>query len=956
MRFIGSLMQKIARSMCCWNSGTSTHAMARAALALSLGMPFSACALTVSGNLTTDTTWSASQSPITLQGAVTLAQDATLSIEPGVQIRMEPAASFTLQQGAVRALGTQNQPIVITSSKATPAPGDWGTWRFTAGTRSAQTRWDYVRVEYGSGIVIDKSSPTLNHVAVRFHNGPAIRTDLESSPVGQGLSADGNTLNAVVTPAGVISGQVTWGLVGIPYFVEQGLVEIGGANMAVEPAVVRLAASSRWPMRLVLKQPVPQGGRVVSFTTSDSSIAQAPSSLNLQQGALGADFTVATGVATGTAVITAAHPDLGSATANVQVSNQSLVELSPRQTTMLVNSPYTVNVNLSTPAPAGGLAVQLASSPAGALSHVSSVVVPQGQTATEIIVQGNAPYTHGDISAQAPGYFSNGSVTLQFADQVQVSLNAETSSISAGESQELLFKTVTPAAPRGGLIVQVTSSDTAVLSVTPSETVIGGEEANPLNAPPVTYTGVSSGTARIQLSGKGVAPTFRNIVVVKPTVLQLKSLSVNGKITLGQALVGKVRVSRQRDADSYYGTRNLPFTLRCEDAALCTAESLYIPGGYDFVDVPVTGGAVGATRLIAEAPYATTATADVTVVKPQLVWQSDSTPDYIQRDSTLLTERFMGTRQGFRVCLSLPEAAPYNRQPLNGAALVMQLGLPDQAPVGLVSAIYDREAGGTPVTEARIQNGAACTSAPMYVSEATQLGSYRIAADTTDGTTHQSALIKVSPNDQIGIGDLCCENPWTQVVVQGFSAKVGVYAKHLGAWTTPSSPVVVQLRCSDSAICTTQPTVDLGPYGLADAEITSHAPGEATLEATATGRPAIYPETATAKVKVIPPVLAFDNGEWEPPVTDVQVGQSGSYEVCLAEPKSSKRSYPSSDLQVGLASSNPAVARPRTTAMTWSAGEECIYVDMRFLLAGYAELTVNVPGVPPQSKRFEVQP
>lgn len=159
MRSIGSFMQVLKDA-----TNQRRFSVVRSTAATFVGLLLGVCAsqsawaLTVSGSIAANTRWTAAQSPIMVQGNVTLDQDATLTVDPGVQIRMEPSSSFTVMRGAVRAVGTQDQPIVITSAKSSPAPGDWGVWRFTEGTQNEQTQWDYVRVEYGSGLVVDRKS------------------------------------------------------------------------------------------------------------------------------------------------------------------------------------------------------------------------------------------------------------------------------------------------------------------------------------------------------------------------------------------------------------------------------------------------------------------------------------------------------------------------------------------------------------------------------------------------------------------------------------------------------------------------------------------------------------------------------------------------------------------------------------------------------------------------------
>ncbi|SDY58891.1 hypothetical protein SAMN05421547_10631 [Delftia lacustris] len=187
----------------------------------------------ITGRIESNITLRAAQSPYTFQGAVVLGNDATMSVEPGVTIRMAQDASFTLQKGAFNAIGTSTKPIVITSAESTPAAGDWGTWRFTAGTNNSLTRLVYVHFEYGGGIAIEASSPQISNTIIHHHNAPAVIMDLESSPVGNGNSAYGNLLNAIVVPPGHIRNSITWGLLGIPYLVQQGLIHVGQGALAI---------------------------------------------------------------------------------------------------------------------------------------------------------------------------------------------------------------------------------------------------------------------------------------------------------------------------------------------------------------------------------------------------------------------------------------------------------------------------------------------------------------------------------------------------------------------------------------------------------------------------------------------------------------------------------------------------------------------------------------------------
>ncbi|WP_143226032.1 hypothetical protein [Acidovorax sp. 56] len=907
----------------------------------------SAWALTVSGSIATNTRWTAAQSPVTVQGNVTLDQDATLTVDPGVQIRMEPSSSFTVMRGAVRAVGTQDQPIVITSAKSSPAPGDWGVWRFTEGTRNEQTQWDYVRVEYGSGLVVEKSSPTLNRVSLRFNNGPAVRIDLESSPVGKGITAEGNLINAVLVPAGVITGQVSWALAGIPYFVEQGLVEVGLAQMLIEPAEVKVPRNSNVPLRLKLMQPAPQGGRDLLITSSAPDVVRSYAILSVPEGVTEVDFSVSSMYQFGTASISVSHPELGTAGVKVEVADIPTINLSvwPSHNQMLAGSPYTLYVDLSKPAPSGGLTVPLSSTPVGAVQHPASVAIAEGESRGAFVVQGGASGTTATVSAQAvAGYaIREGSVDLEFVSDLYVEFLAP-SRMLVGEQLEISVRQVVPPGPKGGLKAQMDSSAPSVLKVIVNEASVSGENLYPETTPSFQIQAIAPGNARLQLSGAGFTSGPNDIQVVKPTELFIEANTENQKFVIGEGLVGQVRVGRKIDPFSYHGYGvGLYINLTCEDASICSTQSVYIPPWQQVVGVSIAGNAVGATKLHASAEHAASAIADVNVVKPELAWSASS-------------ERYVGVRQGFNICLSIPDVISYsyNRQVLSGSAWVMDLSLPDQVPAGLVSAIYDQPEGGAPVTQARIEPGSTCTDT-LYVSEASRRGSYRIGLSMANGMNSRTEPITVLADDQIEMRAVCgdCSD---MTVVQGFTAKFGVYATYRGLPQSPSQPIRVDIRCSNASACSAASPVDVKPdEEYAYFEVTGLSPGRVNLEATVPALPDVYPDVGSRSIRVVPPSLSFDSRDWQTPEVDVKVGESRTYEVCLSEPAWGVRSYSLTDMNIQMSTSNPAVARV-TPIDVWPAKQECLSLEMNFISAGAALLTVNVPGVPAHTKRFEVQP
>ena len=198
-------------------------------LLLLLGGPAALAQTFVSGTISSNTTWRASDSPFVVSANVTVQNNAVLTVEAGTQIYMAAGTSVTVNTGAIRAMGTANTPIRVQSDKVragqVPAPGDWEQWVFNAG--SSSTVLEYVTLHHGKGMGVTASAPTFNYLTINDHQGAAITIDLAASPSGVGNQASGNTLNGVAVPGGDIAGSVKWGLRGIPYVVAEGEVSVG---------------------------------------------------------------------------------------------------------------------------------------------------------------------------------------------------------------------------------------------------------------------------------------------------------------------------------------------------------------------------------------------------------------------------------------------------------------------------------------------------------------------------------------------------------------------------------------------------------------------------------------------------------------------------------------------------------------------------------------------------------
>ena len=99
-----------------------------------LPVPAARSQTTVSGRIEQDTTWTQDGSPFVLIGPVVVVADVTLTIEPGVQVRGTAGSSLVVE-GALRAVGTQEERIIFTSDAGQQ---DWNGIHLTMSFQPSQ--------------------------------------------------------------------------------------------------------------------------------------------------------------------------------------------------------------------------------------------------------------------------------------------------------------------------------------------------------------------------------------------------------------------------------------------------------------------------------------------------------------------------------------------------------------------------------------------------------------------------------------------------------------------------------------------------------------------------------------------------------------------------------------------------------------------------------------------------
>lgn len=125
-----------------------------------------------SGLISADETWIPAGSPFWIEGDITVANGATLTIEPGVEVRFN-GFYILYVDGTLIAEGLEMNRINITSNMTSPSPGNWNTIQINS---TAHSELRYCDISYGYvGVILDSSSNNnITNSNILFSDGDGL--------------------------------------------------------------------------------------------------------------------------------------------------------------------------------------------------------------------------------------------------------------------------------------------------------------------------------------------------------------------------------------------------------------------------------------------------------------------------------------------------------------------------------------------------------------------------------------------------------------------------------------------------------------------------------------------------------------------------------------------------------------------------------------------------------------
>ncbi len=544
-------------------------------------------------------------------GTVTLNQAAasnvtvTLSASPSGLVSFNPA-TVTIPQGGTtgtfQVTGVAAGNPTITASATGYASGTAGVIVTNLGTITLASG---VSVPAGQSTTLNVSlgAAAAANVTVTLISGD---TSILTVPPSVTILQGQTTVPIQVTGVGIGSTTVSASATG---FNGDTKTVKSTATLSFSTQVVSVGAGGVSSINLLLSAPAPTGGLSIGLVSDHTQFATVPPNVTILAGTTSVQVDV-TGVAAGSATITASttNPNVTGAQTSVTVTSNSGINV-PASVNVSPGATAPYPVSLSTPSQFNTFIDLKVLDTSKATISPSQIVILAGQTqpGVPVVVTGVAPGTTSITATPTGASTPAGTSALTVA--YTLSINPPTLQIMGNNVQGTLTLNLSAAAPAGGIVFNLSSTNPNVVAPFPTVTLPAGSSSIGF-----IVTSKSAGTADIHASATNVPDAKATVTVVPPGSINLSG-PVN--INLDQSAALTIGLSAPAPAPlTVTLTSSDPNTLSVSPATVSIAQGNTAPS----TQPQITGNNNGTATIIASAPGFTSSTPLSVNVNATVTW------------------------------------------------------------------------------------------------------------------------------------------------------------------------------------------------------------------------------------------------------------------------------------------------------------------------------------------------
>jgi hypothetical protein len=365
----------------------------------------------------------------------------------------------------------------------------------------------------------------------------------------------------------------------------------GGSTTSTTPAIqlspdsTTVTSGASDVIQVVVSPAAPAGGETLSVSASNASLA-VPGGVSITGGSSFGQFTV-TGNNVGSATPVTVKVTLGTASASASLTVSPAVAAAVSSVAMFPGvvasaDPVTLDVSLTSAAPAGGATVAL-SSDSSALPVPASVVVPAGSSLAQVPTTAGsvAATTLAHVSASYGGGAATGQVEIDPSrDLTDLVVSPTTTDGTKGSTGQV---SISVPADGNNYAVALQSSNPGVAAVPASVAFLDGQQTASF---PISTKAVSTSTAVvITASSAGITKTATlTVVPTPPPAFDVQTVKLSPAIIAG---AGTATATITTTTGAPAGGVTIPVSSSDSKLAAVPA-SVFIPAGATSVSFPVT--------------------------------------------------------------------------------------------------------------------------------------------------------------------------------------------------------------------------------------------------------------------------------------------------------------------------------------------------------------------------------